>query len=566
MRVIIALFFALLSLSSYGQKAEVKFRNIRSGSPEYAATLLYADGIKYMLQGKADTATIIFQEVLEINPEHSAACYQMAVLNEVSAPAAMLEYARKAYESDKLNSDFSQIYIRSLFANNKLDEARKLLTDLRNQPTNRRQNYFLSIILANQMGDDVLVVELAKFYLEKWGFAPVVTDIYIEKLIKKGQFTVAEELLSSYIRENSGEPALVVMLAKVKASCFKDEEAVDLFKNAVALDSTNHETWLAFSDYYRLKRDTPNYLLTIRPVFDSKILDPKTKADYFERTFFDPALLKENYLAIQQIAMSMYASDPANDNIDKAYTRFLMFTGDIKLAKTLLHNRIAENHANAETFNSIISIEDYSKRYDSVVYYSKMAVKQFPDDMSFRLMTASGQWQGDKPTEALATLKQVMKIADTDSLRSDIKAFEGDILYKMGKQSKAFAAYDRALSYNSDNAALLNNYAYYLSLEKLELERALTLSRRANTIDEGNPTFLDTEAWILYELGRYEEARTVQRRAIALSSERSGELLLHYGDILFKLNEPFLAETYWKKALEKGADSQKIEERLRQLK
>ena len=48
----------------------------------------------------------------------------------------------------------------------------------------------------------------------------------------------------------------------------------------------------------------------------------------------------------------------------------------------------------------------------------------------------------------------------------------------------------------------------------------------------------------------------------AMSQKQSAELPLHYGDILFALNERFMADTYWKRALEMGADKEAIEKRL----
>jgi Flp pilus assembly protein TadD len=74
---------------------------------------------------------------------------------------------------------------------------------------------------------------------------------------------------------------------------------------------------------------------------------------------------------------------------------------------------------------------------------------------------------------------------------------------------------------------------------------------------------MDTHAWILFRMGRLEEARQLMRQAVALDGQKSPELLLHYGDILHALGEQFMAETYWKKALEKGADKTKIEERMK---
>ena len=60
-----------------------------------------------------------------------------------------------------------------------------------------------------------------------------------------------------------------------------------------------------------------------------------------------------------------------------------------------------------------------------------------------------------------------------------------------------------------------------------------------------------------------EEAREPMRLAVSLDRTDSKELLIHYGDILYKLNDRFMASIYWKKALEKGYDPEEIEKRLK---
>lgn len=86
-------------------------------------------------------------------------------------------------------------------------------------------------------------------------------------------------------------------------------------------------------------------------------------------------------------------------------------------------------------------------------------------------------------------------------------------------------------------------------------------------LDGNNATLLDTYAWVLFRLGRLQEARRTMQQAISFDRSENPELYLHYGDILAALGEKFMAETYWRKALEKGYDDPRaIEERIRQLK
>ena len=90
------------------------------------------------------------------------------------------------------------------------------------------------------------------------------------------------------------------------------------------------------------------------------------------------------------------------------------------------------------------------------------------------------------------------------------------------------------------------------------------MSTRAVELTDNNPTYLDTHAWVLFRLGRLEEARRTMQQAIALDSRNSAELALHYGDILHALGQRFMAETYWRKALERGYDAAAIARRLEQ--
>jgi tetratricopeptide (TPR) repeat protein len=90
------------------------------------------------------------------------------------------------------------------------------------------------------------------------------------------------------------------------------------------------------------------------------------------------------------------------------------------------------------------------------------------------------------------------------------------------------------------------------------LEEALAMAQLAITLAEGEYNYIDTYAWILHLLGRDEEAKKYMTQALSLSRQREPNLLVHYADILWELGEKFMAETYWKKAVELGYDSEEM--------
>ena len=108
---------------------------------------------------------------------------------------------------------------------------------------------------------------------------------------------------------------------------------------------------------------------------------------------------------------------------------------------------------------------------------------------------------------------------------------------------------------------VLNNYAYFLSEEDRELEKALVMAEKVMKLEPGNATYIDTYGWVLYKLGRFDEAKKAIQQAIAIDIRKSSELLIQYGDILFALGDSYMASVYWKRALEAGHDEKVIERR-----
>ena len=61
---------------------------------------------------------------------------------------------------------------------------------------------------------------------------------------------------------------------------------------------------------------------------------------------------------------------------------------------------------------------------------------------------------------------------------SDFYAIMGDLYHIKKMNVEAYAAYDSALVYKENNIGALNNYAYYLSVERKNLDKAEEMSYR----------------------------------------------------------------------------------------
>jgi len=121
--------------------------------------------------------------------------------------------------------------------------------------------------------------------------------------------------------------------------------------------------------------------------------------------------------------------------------------------------------------------------------------------------------------------------------------------------------YEEALRINPDFALALNNYAYSLAERGMQLDRALTMARKALEEAPDNASYLDTMGWIYYRLGRYRDAESYVKKAIS-RGEVSAVVHEHMGDIYFKLNDTDRALEHWNAALKLDEGNTTLREKI----
>ena len=120
----------------------------------------------------------------------------------------------------------------------------------------------------------------------------------------------------------------------------------------------------------------------------------------------------------------------------------------------------------------------------------------------------------------------------------------GDCYHTMGQMKQCFKAYDRVLRLDPHYLPVLNNYAYYLCLQKKKLRKAEEMSRRTVEKEPDNATYLDTYGWILFTRGDAAGAKPYFKHAMIYGGKDSAVILGHYSEVLEALGEKELAHYY----------------------
>ena len=144
---------------------------------------------------------------------------------------------------------------------------------------------------------------------------------------------------------------------------------------------------------------------------------------------------------------------------------------------------------------------------------------------------------------------------------------KGNILQEMGDLTSTLEAYEIATKILPDDMMLINNYAYFLSMEGKDLKKAERLSQRTINEDPENAVYLDTYAWILHLQGYHSLAKFYIERAVKNCQETENPVTYyeHYGYIMLKNNQEDKAMQAWKKAVELGTKDPHIIETIQNL-
>lgn len=174
-------------------------------------------------------------------------------------------------------------------------------------------------------------------------------------------------------------------------------------------------------------------------------------------------------------------------------------------------------------------------------------------------------WMG-QIEDAMNILSKGIGQVKTDRDKAMLYNLRGDFYHTLGDRQRMYADYDSTLVYDPDNINVLNNYAYYLSVENRDLKKALDMSARTLEKEPLNATYLDTYAWILFRMKKYKEALGYLEKALRYLETDNPEIYEHYGDVLFMCGEKEKALENWHKAVQFNGNSPVLDQKIREEK
>lgn len=530
-------------------------------------TFYYTEGIKSALMyGDTERAVKLFDKAIELDSMHSPSYFEAANTLIATDAARALEYSIKANTIDTTNLWYQTQLGRLMLMTENYNKAFSIYQNLIRELPSNPDNYRLLAALYQENKQPFSAITILDSAEYKVGRIEELASFKRQLLMDVQLYDKAIEESRALIRDYPFKEDNYVILAELYAITKKDSLALATYDKALALNPTNADVLASLNDYYKSKGDNLNFLATAKQIFINNDVALKSKIDFFKKLTKDKQYYTNYYLQLNDLASTIIIKYPNDYDALDLYADHLIASGGLDQALELYKSRVNDSIPNIEVFNNILDIEAYLNHPDSVAKYSELALRAFPSNIDLYIRKGSILSYLKQEDAALALYKESIKHTTNDSIKSVIYGIIGDIHHVRKEDKTGYRQYDRALKLDSSNVSVLNNYSYFLSStssKRSDLEKSLKMIEKAVELTPSNPTFLDSHAWVLYKLGRYEEAKKIMQQAISLDRQGNSELFIHYGDILYELKEYFMASVYWNKAAEKGYDKAQIESRMK---
>lgn len=376
----------------------------------------------------------------------------------------------------------------------------------------------------------------------------------------------AFEEIGQLVEKNPLEPRYLILVGDLYLEDNQLEKALEYYNRAKVIDPDYPALILSMVNYYEKTNDKQAAQSALQKAVTSPSMDVELKLQLLTRYLGILQQNKQDMKQVNSLFETLFEQHPNNSQLNMIYGNVLLLQENKEGALSQFNHYIESNPVDPAGYEQLLRIYLAEQNMDKIREVTTAALKHLPQEPQFYYYLGATFFQQNKYREALKVFEAGLDSADfrNPALESDFHGQIGDLNYFLGNKEVAFSSYDKALQLNPQNLLVLNNYSYYLSLEKRELDKAEQMSGITVKVEPTNPTYLDTYGWVLYEQGSYTLAKIYIERAVQNSKEDiSAEVMEHYGDVLFKIGEEEKALEQWKKAKELGGDSKALKKKIK---
>lgn len=521
---------------------------------------MFHEGIRYKQKKQFHNAIHVFEACTELNQFDDAPYFLLSeVYLQTGQRERSIEALQKAIKLDNKNQWYKQELALKYHEIGNYEQAILAYKNLlKSNPEN--PDWLISLsecyFKSNQMSESYQTMEKLEQVI---GSNP---EIIIEKyrnLFFQKKYNQGEKILLEGLNMFPDSPDLLAILVDYYFDNKQEKKALDLLKKLSDVDPNNGNAHFTLAQHYIQKNDFPNTYKELKLAFISPDISIENKTRILMYFYDTQAKLDKNVLELGEILVKQYPNEA------KAHTLLgdlLMKDNNEILALASYKTAIELDPSKYSIYEQVLVMEYEFQQYQSLFADGLKAIELFPSYGKIYLLAGTAANQIKKYQEAIDLLlvgKDL--ITNNPALKAEFLAQLGQAYFKLKKLPEAKKSYDEAIELSPANTLNLNNYAYYLAVEKTDLDKAEKYILQVLEVNPKDYHFLDTYGWVLFQKGDFQKALETFEKAIT-SNPKEPLINEHLGDCYYKVGKQKEAIDYWKKALELGSKNLNLPKKI----
>lgn len=530
----------------------------------------FLEAVRQKEKGNYDAAFELYKHCLSIDPDAAATLYEISqfyfFLKQTDKGLSMLE---KAVEKDPGNFWYKQTLAAFLQSKGDVEKAISVFEEMAEEFTGKQEPLIMLVDLYNKKKDYPNVIRTLDRLEAREGKSEQISmekfRIYLTMGDDKKAFREIENLANEY----PNDMRYLSILGDVYLNNGKLEEAYDTYQKVLSTEPDNAMALLSMASYYDKMGEKELYRQQLDIILLNKKVNSETKLGIMRQLIVQSEQTNRDSTEIISLFDSMMKQKLDDAQLPMLYVQYLISKGMEKESVPVLDRILEIDPENVPARLQLLSYAIKANDFDEAIRICEPALKYSPETLEFYYYLGLSYFQANRKDDALEVFKKGVTMVTDQSNKmivSDFYSIMGDLYHEKKMSDVSYAAYDSALMYNPENIGALNNYAYYLSVERKQLDKAEEMSFKTVKAEPNNPTYLDTYAWILFEKGKYAEAKIYMDDAMKNGGEESDVVVEHCGDIYFMNGDLEGAMRHWMKAKEMGRKSETLERKIKEKK
>ena len=512
----------------------------------------FLEAVRMKEKGQYDAAYELYKHCLDINPASGAALYEISQFYMYLGQEAKGEEALKqAIRSDKSNFWYKQTLASYYEQKRNMPKAISVYENMVEQFPSRLEPLMSLVDLYNRTKSYQNVITVLNRLEELDGKSEQISMEKFRMYLLMGKQDSAFIEIENLSKEYPYDLRYQNILGDVYLNNGKYPEALATYQHILKEEPHYAPAVLSMASYYQKTGQDSLYQLQLDTILMNDNVLSDTKMELMRQNILQSEQTTKDSTQIVALFKRILARPQQNADLAMLCAQYMITKNMKEESVPVLEQVLSLDPENKPAYLQLLSYAIQDNDLDKVIQIATSALEYHPDALEFYYYCGIAHYQKEETDKALEVftrgVRQINEKSDKQ-IASDFYAILGDIYHQKGRAEESYAAYDSSLVYNPDNIGTLNNYAYFLSIDKKQLDKAEEMSYRTVKAEPENKTYLDTYAWILFEKGRYTEARIYIEQALRNGGDKSRVIVEHCGDIYYMLGEKDKALEYWEKA------------------